>query len=44
MKAEWRSASTMFGVLYVMTPGGVMMLLWCADNWDTPLKVGQSKW
>ena len=39
MKAEWRSASTMNGVLCVMTPGEVLMLLWCVDNWDTPLKV-----
>ena len=39
MKAELRSASTMSGVLCVMTPGEVQMLLWCVDNWDTPLKV-----
>ena len=42
MKAEWRSASTMNGVLCVMTPGEVLMLLWCVDSWDTLLKV--SSW
>ena len=39
MKAEWKSAWTMSGVLCVMTPGEVLMLLWCADSWDTLLKV-----
>ena len=29
----------MSGVLCVMTPGELMMLLWCVDSWDTPLKV-----
>ena len=29
----------MSGVLCVMTPGEVVMLLWCVDNWDTQLKV-----
>ena len=29
----------MSGVLCVMTPGEVLMLLWCVDNWDTLLKV-----
>ena len=35
MKAEWRSASTTCGVLCVMTPGEVLMLLWCVDSWVT---------
>ena len=39
MKAEWRSALTMSGVLCVMTSGEVLMLLWCADSWATALKV-----
>ena len=39
MKAEWKSASTMSGVLCVMTPGEVLMLLWCVDSWAIPLKV-----
>ena len=39
MKAGWRSASTMSGVLCVMTPGELQMLLWCVDSWDTQLKV-----
>ena len=39
MKAEWKSALTMSGVLCVMTPGEVLMLLWCANSWVTPLKV-----
>ena len=42
MKAEWRSACTMSGVLCVLNPGEVLMLLWCVDNWATLLKVGQS--
>ena len=29
----------MSGVLCVMTSGEVLMLLWCVDNWATPLKV-----
>ena len=29
----------MSGVLCVMTSGEVLMLLWCVDKWDTPLKV-----
>ena len=39
MKAEWRSALVMSGALCVMTPGEVVMPLWCVDSWDTPLKV-----
>ena len=39
MKAELRSASTISGVLCVMTTGEVMMLLSCVGNWDTLLKV-----
>ena len=39
MKAEWRSVSTICGVLCVMTFGKALMLLWCVDNWGTPLKV-----
>ena len=39
MRAEWRSASTISGVLCVMTPGEVLMLLWCVDNWDIQPKV-----
>ena len=35
MKAEWRSVSTMFGALCVMTSGAVLMPLWCVDSWDT---------
>ena len=35
MRAEWRSASTISGVLYVTIPGGTMMPLLCADNWTT---------
>ena len=39
MRAEWRSALAMSGALCVMVVGAVLMLLWCVDNWDTPLKV-----
>ena len=39
MKAEWRSVSTMSGVLCVMTHWELQMLLWCVDSWDTRLKV-----
>ena len=39
MKAEWRSALTMSGVLCVMTSGEVLMLLLCVNNWDILLKV-----
>ena len=39
MKAEWRSALAMSGVLCVMTSGEVLMLVLCVDNWDTLLKV-----
>ena len=39
MRAEWRSAWTICGVLCVMTPGEPLKLLWCVDSWDTPLKV-----
>ena len=42
MKAELRSASTISGVLCVMTYGEALMLLWCVDNWDIPLKVHNS--
>ena len=31
----------MSGVLCVMTPGEVVMLLWCVDSWDTSLKVNK---
>ena len=31
----------MSGVLCVMTPGELMMLLWCADSWGTPFKVSR---
>ena len=41
MKAEWRSVLTICGVLCAMTLGGVLMLLWCVDNWDTLLKVSK---
>jgi len=40
MKAEWRFVSVISGVLYVMTPGGVLMLLWYVNSWATPQKVG----
>ena len=39
MRAEWRFAWAMSGALYVMTPGEVLMLLLCVDNWDIPPKV-----
>jgi len=39
MKAEWRSVSTMCGVLCVLTPGEYLMLLWYAGSWATPHKV-----
>ena len=39
MKAEQKSVLTMCGALCVMTTGAVLMLLWCVDNQDTPLKV-----
>jgi len=39
MKAEWRSAWTTCGALCVMTLGEFLMLLWCADNLATILKV-----
>ena len=29
----------MCGVLCVITCGEVLMLLWCVDSWDSPLKV-----
>ena len=29
----------MCGVLCVMTPGEMLRQLWCADSWDTQLKV-----
>ena len=32
----------MSGVLCVMTLGEVLMLQWCVDSWDTPLKVRKS--
>ena len=39
MKAEWKSALEISGALCVMTCGEVLMLLWCANSWVTPLKV-----
>ena len=39
MKAEWRSVSTICGVLCAMTFGKASMLWLCVDNWGTPLKV-----
>ena len=41
MKAEWRSVLTICGVLCVITPGGVLMPLWCVDNWDILMKVSK---
>ena len=41
MKVEWRSARTMSGVLCVMTPGEVLMPLWCVDSSDTLPKVSK---
>ena len=32
-RAEWRSATTMFMVPYVMIAGTQLMLEWCVDNW-----------
>ena len=29
----------MSGALCVMTPGEVVIPLWCVDSWDIPLKV-----
>ena len=34
MKVEWKSATIMHGVLCVMTCGGLLMLMWPADNLD----------
>ena len=31
----------MSGVLCVMTPGEVLMLLWCVDSWDIPFNVSK---
>ena len=42
MRAEWRSALTMCGVLCVVTPGEGQLPPWYVDNWDTSLKVGPS--
>ena len=39
MKVDLRTASTMCGELCVMTPGEVLMLLWCVDSWATLFKV-----
>ena len=39
MKAEWRSVSTMSGVLCVVKTGGVLMLLLYVSNLDIPLMV-----
>ena len=41
MKEEWRSVWTTCGVPCVMTPGEVLMPLWCVDNWDTLVKVSK---
>ena len=41
MKAGWRSVLTICGVLCVMTSGGVLMHLWCVDNWDILVKVSK---
>ena len=43
MKAGLRSASTMHGVLYVMTPGITMMQLWCVISWGIHQKVSNTK-
>lgn len=39
MKAEWKSVWAICGVLCVMIPGELLMPLWYAESWDTPLKV-----
>ena len=39
MRAEWRYVKTMCGALCVMTPGTLLMPVWCVDNWDTWGKV-----
>ena len=44
MRAEWRSVWTMCGALFVMMAGAVLMQQWCADSWDTPLKVKHQFW
>jgi len=41
MRAEWRSVWTLCGVLCVITLGGVLMPLWCVDNWDILVKVSK---
>ena len=42
MKAEWRYAQTTSGVLFVLTLGESLMLLWCVSSWVIPLKVNIS--
>ena len=42
LKEEWSTVGIEYGELYVMTSGITVMLLLCADNWDTPLKVNTS--
>jgi len=39
MLAGWRSASEGSGGRCVMTPGIAMMLVLCADSWDTLTQV-----
>ena len=41
MKAEWRYAWTIGGVLCVMITGETLRLLWCVDNWAPTLKVAR---
>ena len=36
---EWRCASTIPGVLCVMTSGTTVMPVWSADSWDCPVLV-----
>ena len=33
---EWRCVSMVLGAPSVMTSGTTVMLVWSADNWDTP--------
>ena len=40
MKAEWRYASTMHGVVCVVIIGAIQMLLLCVDSWSKKHKVG----
>ena len=34
-RAELRFATIMHGAQCVMMPGGLLMLMWPADNWDS---------